>query len=88
MVTASSMERWNEKVAVVTGASVGIGAAIATQLVKNGLTVIGCSRNIAKIEVKFELISSAHFLCALLSFSLCLKSCPLRVVNWLLGGVT
>ena len=53
-----SMERWNGKVAVVTGASVGIGAAIATQLVKNGLTVIGCSRNIAKIEVKFELISS------------------------------
>ena len=46
------MERWNGKVAVVTGASSGIGAAIATQLVKNGLTVIGCSRNIAKIEVE------------------------------------
>ena len=50
-VHVESMERWNGKVAVVTGASAGIGAAIAIQLVKNGLTVIGCSRNIAKIEV-------------------------------------
>ena len=50
-VHVENMERWNGKVAVVTGASAGIGAAIATQLVKNGLTVIGCSRNIAKIEV-------------------------------------
>ena len=50
-----SMERWKGKVAVVTGASVGIGAAIATQIVKNGLTVIGCSRkNTDKIEVKYE----------------------------------
>ena len=46
------MERWIGKIAVVTGASSGIGAAVATQLVKSGLTVIGCSRNTAKIEVK------------------------------------
>ena len=57
------MERWIGKVAVVTGASSGIGAAVATQLVKSGLTVIGCSRNTAKIEVKImlQVNSSANF---------------------------
>ena len=45
------MERWKGLVALVTGASSGIGAAIARLLVENGLTVIGCARNEARIEV-------------------------------------
>ncbi|XP_052071671.1 dehydrogenase/reductase SDR family member 11-like [Mytilus californianus] len=53
------MERWAGRVALVTGASVGIGAAIVRQLVKNGMKVVGCSRNIDKIEALKTELSSA-----------------------------
>ncbi|XP_061182580.1 dehydrogenase/reductase SDR family member 11-like isoform X3 [Saccostrea echinata] len=52
------MERWVGRVALVTGASVGIGAAITRALVKHGMKVVGCARNVQQIEaIKNELKS-------------------------------
>ncbi|XP_055341959.1 uncharacterized protein LOC129590649 [Paramacrobiotus metropolitanus] len=44
------MERWQGRTALVTGASSGIGYAIAEALAQKGMKVIGCARNIAKIQ--------------------------------------
>ncbi|GIY02418.1 hypothetical protein CEXT_428191 [Caerostris extrusa] len=48
------MERWSGRVALVTGASVGIGAGLCRALVQHGMVVIGCARSVEKIRAIAE----------------------------------
>ncbi|XP_046412390.1 farnesol dehydrogenase-like [Neodiprion virginianus] len=84
------MDRWAGKIALVTGASAGVGAATVETLVREGLTVVGIARRVEKIEKLGEKLKDAKG-------KLWAKKCDvtkeeeiLEVVEWIkktLGGI-
>jgi len=55
------MNRWSGKVALVTGASVGIGKAICKKLAQNGVNVVGCARNTDQLNQISQEIAGQQF---------------------------
>lgn len=49
--SAVRMQRWAGRVALVTGASEGIGACMARRLVAEGIKVVGVARSVERVQV-------------------------------------
>uniref|UniRef100_A0A6E8PLD3 Dehydrogenase n=1 Tax=Aedes aegypti TaxID=7159 RepID=A0A6E8PLD3_AEDAE len=85
------MDRWTGKVAVVTGSSSGIGAAIAKDLAKAGMIVVGLARRVERTEaLKEELPESAKELLHAVKCDVSKEEDILKTFQWVeekFGGV-
>ncbi|XP_065169533.1 farnesol dehydrogenase-like [Atheta coriaria] len=55
------MDRWVAKTAIVTGASSGIGEAIAEELVKAGMQVVGLARRVELVQANSEKLTQNNY---------------------------
>ncbi|XP_012259503.2 farnesol dehydrogenase-like [Athalia rosae] len=84
------MERWSGKVAIVTGASSGIGAATTEALVREGLHVVGVARRVEKVAKISEKLKGAKGKLYAKKCDLAKEKDILEVFEWVkknLGGV-
>ncbi|KAL5016050.1 hypothetical protein ScPMuIL_005639 [Solemya velum] len=51
------MERWNGRVAIVTGASMGVGEATCRVLASHGMKVVACARSLDKLQALADDVS-------------------------------
>ncbi|XP_015371926.1 PREDICTED: dehydrogenase/reductase SDR family member 11-like [Diuraphis noxia] len=76
------MEKWNGKVAVVTGASSGIGEETCRQLVKNGMIVVGFARREDKLQELEKNLKGNVGTFYYVKVDLCSEENILEAFNW------
>ncbi|KAK4879384.1 hypothetical protein RN001_007530 [Aquatica leii] len=81
------MERWQNKVAVVTGASAGIGAAICKELVGHGLKVVGIARRKERIEELAQNLQNKTGKLYAVKADITKESDILSAFNWITNNV-
>lgn len=52
-------EQWTGKVALITGASIGIGAEVAVRMAAQGIRVAGCARSLERLQATRKAIEDA-----------------------------
>ncbi|KOC62107.1 Dehydrogenase/reductase SDR family member 11 [Habropoda laboriosa] len=84
------MERWSDKVALITGANSGIGKCLTECLVGKGMKVVGIARRVDKIKALAEELKSKPGKLFPLQCDLSNQTDILRVLEWIeknLGSV-
>ncbi|XP_029045870.1 farnesol dehydrogenase-like [Osmia bicornis bicornis] len=77
------MERWSNKVALITGAGSGIGRCLTECLVGKGMTVVGIGRRIEKIKALAEELKSKPGKLFPLQCDLSNQNDIMRVLEWI-----
>ncbi|KAK5643164.1 hypothetical protein RI129_007009 [Pyrocoelia pectoralis] len=81
------MDRWIGKVAVVTGASSGIGAAISEQLVNLGMKVVGVARRKENIVAQAEQLKGRSGELYAVKVDICKEEDILNAFSWITENV-
>ncbi|KAF5293559.1 hypothetical protein FQA39_LY03044 [Lamprigera yunnana] len=81
------MDKWMGKVAIVTGASSGIGAAVATHLVQAGLKVVGLGRSKDRLEALSKLLNDKKGTFYPFTADILIENDVLTAYNWITENV-